>query len=324
MKKMYCTLIILMMCVAITNGEYNGECWIVSNGDTVYKLHANGAGDPNAIEGLTKASDVQVNPANGIVWIAVLASNAVFRYDPVAGAAGAADAFIQSPAIKAPTGISVNAADGTVWVACMDGVRKVSADGKSVLVEIIPPDGPANLEAGRFSVVVNPKDSSCWIADGKGPIARYDADGNKLADAPPMNEPKGGMSVDYQSNVWVADTQNHTLVRLSPEGEQLVKLEIRGPVSPSVNPKDGSVWVASNNNLLLNISAAGGTEKTFEVGMAIVAVSYSPAEEAIWIADLLGATFGGEVSKWTANGQQRFAIPVPAPSKVSIGFWEGN
>ena len=124
--------------------------------------------------------------------------------------------------------------------------------------------------------------------------------------------------------MWIADTQNHTLVRLSPDGKQLVKLEIQGPVSPSVNPKDGSVWVASNNNLLLKISAAGGTEKTFEVGMAIVAVSYSPAEEAIWIADLLGATFGGEVSKWTVNGKQHFAIPVPVPSKVSIGYWEGN
>lgn len=319
MKKLLNTIVLsLIMCVAIAHAQYNGECWIVSNGDTVYKLHANGAGDPSAIQDLTSASDVQVNPANGIVWIAVLAANAVFRYDPVAGT------FAQSPAIKSPTGISVNAADGTVWVACMDGVRKISADAKSILAEVIPPDGPANLEAGRFSVVVNSKDGSCWIADGKGPIARYDANANKLADAPPMNEPKGGMSVDYQSNVWIADTQNHSLVRLSPDGKQLVKLELQGPVSPSVNPKDGSVWVASNNNLLLKISATGVTEKTYEVGMAIVAVSYSPAEEAIWIADLLGATFGGEVSKWTVNGQQRFAIPVPAPSKVSIGFWEGN
>ena len=82
--------------------------------------------------------------------------------------------------------------------------------------------------------------------------------------------------------------------------------------------------VASNNSLLLKISATGTTEKTHEVGMAIVAVSYSPAEDEIWIADMLGSTFSGEVSKWTADGQRRFAIAVPIPSKVSIGFWEGN
>ena len=319
MKKLFWTAILFVICVAVVHSEYKGECWIVSNGDTVYKLHANGAGDPSAIQDLTNASDVQVNPVNGIVWIAVSAANTVFRYDPAAGT------FTQTPAIKSPTGISINAADGTVWIAGMDGVRKVSADAKSVLVEVIPPDGPANLEAGRFSVVVNPKDSSCWIADGKGPIARFDANGNKLADAPPMQEPKGGMSVDYQSNVWVADTQHDTLVRLSPDGEELVKIDnISQPVSPSVNPKDGSVWVAANNNTLMNITPTGGTQKSFEVGMAIVAVSYSPAEEEIWIADMLGATFSGEVSKWSKNGVRRFAIPVPAPSKVSIGFWEAN
>ena len=323
MKKMVWAVMLLLMCVSFGHAEYNGECWIVSSGMTVYKLHANGKGDPTAIENLTNASDVQVNPANGIVWIAVSASNTVFRYNPTAGTPE--EALTQSPAIKSPTGISINPSDGTVWIAGLDGVRKVSADGTSFLAEIIPPDGPANQDAGRFSVVVNPKDGSCWIADGKGPIARYDANGNKLATAPPMKEPKGGMSVDYQGNVWVADTQNNTLVRLSPDGKELVKIpDIKAPVSPSVNPKDGSVWVASNNNLLLKISPAGAIEKTYEVGMAIVAVSYSPAEEEIWIADMLGATFSGEVSKWTANGQRRFAIAVPQPSKVSIGFWEGN
>lgn len=319
MKKIVWIAMLLLLCVSFSYAEYNGECWIVSSGMTVYKLHANGKGDPTAIDNLTNASDVQVNPTNGVVWIAVSASNTVFRFDPAAGA------FTQTPDIKSPTGISINPADGTVWIAGLDGVRKVSADGKTVLAEVIPPDGPGNQDAGRFSVAVNPKDGSCWIADGKGPIARYDANGNKVATAPKMIEPKGGMSVDYQGNVWVADTQNNTLVRLSPDGQELVKIpDIKAPVSPSVNPKDGSVWVASNNNLLLRITPTGAIDKTYEVGMAIVAVSYSPADGEIWIADMLGATFSGEVSKWTASGQRRFAIAVPQPSKVSIGFWEGN
>ena len=319
MKKMVWTVILFMMCFVVGYGEYNSECWIVSNGDTVYKIHANGAGDLSSIQDMKNASDVQVNPVSGIVWIAVSADNVVFRYDPVAGT------FTQTPVIKSPTGISINPADGTIWIAGLDGVRKVSEDGKSILAEVIPPDGPANLDAGRFSVVVNPKDSSCWIADGKGPIGRYDATGNQIATAPPMQEPKGGMSVDYQGNVWIADTRHNTLVRLSPEGEELVKItDILNPVSPSVNPKDGSVWLATNNNMLLNLAASGTKQKEFEVGMAIVSVSYSPAEGEIWIADMLGSTFSGEVSKWTTNGKRRFAIAVPAPSKVSIGFWEDN
>ena len=318
MKIKIWAVILLMVFVGIAYGEYNGECWIISNGDTVYKLHANGAGDPTVVENLTNASDVQVNPVNGIVWIAVSASDVVIRYDPAAGA------FVQSPAIKSPTAISINPVDGTVWIGALDGVRRLSADGKTVLASVIPPDGPANQDPGRFNVVVNPKDGSCWIADGKGPIGRYDANGTQLATGPSMEEPKGGMSVDYQGNVWIADTNNDSLVRLSPDGNELIKLSIKAPVSPSVNPKDGSVWVASDNHLLLKITAAGATEKTYEVGMAITAVSFSPAENEIWIADMLGSTFSGEVSKWKANGDRRFAIAVPTPSKVSIGFWEGN
>ena len=319
MKKMLLAAMLFMMCVATGYGQYNGECWVVSGGDTVYKLHANGAADPSAIQDLKQASAVQVNPVNGIVWIAVSAANVVFRYDPAAGT------FTQTAEIKAPSGISINPVDGTVWIAGLDGVRKISADGKNILAQIIPPDGPANLDAGRFSVAVNPKDGSCWIADGKGPIGRYDANGTQIATAPPMKEPKGGMSVDYQGNVWVADTQHHVLVRLSPNGDELVKItDIRNPVSPSVNPKDGSVWLASNNNMLVNFSPTGTKVKEFEVGMAIIAVTYSPADGEIWVADLLGQSFQGEVSKWTAKGKKRFANAVPRPSTVSIGFWEGN
>ncbi|MCE2401790.1 hypothetical protein J4G08_13005 [Candidatus Poribacteria bacterium] len=318
-KKMMWTTLLFLMCVAAGHGQYNGECWVVSGGDTVYKLHANGAADPSAIQGLTNASAVQVNPVNGIVWIAVSAGNAVFRYDSATGA------FDQTPEIKAPTGISVNPADGTVWVAGLDGVRKISADGKDILAQVIPPDGPANLDSGRFSVAVNPKDGSCWITDGKGPIGRYDSNGNLLASAPPMDEPKGGLSVDYQGNVWIADTQHNRVVRLSPNGEVLVDLtDIPTPVSPSVNPKDGSVWLAGNNNMLINLSSTGTKLKEFEVGLAIVAVTFSPADSGIWIADMLGETFQGQVSKWAADGVRSFANAIPQPSTVSIGFWEGN
>ena len=319
MKKMIWVAMLFLMCIATGHGQYNGECWVVSGGVTVYKLHANGAADPDAIQGLTNASAVQVNPVTGIVWIAVSAGNAVFRHDPATGV------FTQTPTIKAPTGISVNPADGTVWIAGLDGVRNISANGKDILAQVIPPDGPANTDRGRFNMAVNPKDGSCWITDGKGPIGRYDANGNLLANAPPMDEPKGGLSVDYQGNVWIADTQHNRIVRLSPTGEVLVdKTDILNPVSPSVNPKDGSVWVAGNNTTLINLSPTGTKVKEFEVGGAIVAVTFSPADGGIWIADMLGETFTGQVSKWTANGVRSFANAIPQPSTVSIGFWEAN
>ena len=321
MKKMFWVVMLFVMCVATSYGQYNGECWVVSGGDTVYKLHANGNADPTVIPNLTQASAAEVNPANGVAWIAISAANAVFRFDQSTGE------FTQAPAIERPNMIAVNPADGTVWVAWLNGVSKLSSDGSEILAQVFPadynPEQP-NVETGRFSVAVNPKDGSVWIADARGPINRYDANGNQIATGPTMREPKGGVTVDYEGNAWVADSQFNQLIRISPTGQELVKLTITSPVSPRVNPKNGSVWVVSEQSILLNLSADGTKMGEFAAGMAVVGISLSPSDGGIWVADLLGATFTGEVSKYATNGTKLFANPIPQPSSVSVGFWEGN
>lgn len=322
MKKMFWVVMLFVMCVATSYGQYNGECWVVSGGDTVYKLHANGNADPTVIPNLAQASAAEVNPTNGVAWIAISASNAVFRYDQAAQPPD--EPFIKAPDIKRPNMISVNPADGTVWVAWLDGVSKLSSDGKQILTQVIPAGGPPNVETGRFNVAVNPKDGSVWITDGRGPINRYDANGNQIATGPTMQEPKGGVAVDYDGNAWVADSQFNTLIRISPTGQELLKLTITSPVSPRVNPKDGSVWVVSEQSMLLNLSADGTRRHEFPAGMAVVGISLSPSDNGIWVADLLGATFSGEVSKFSTDGTKLFANPIPQPSSVSVGFWEGN
>lgn len=319
MKKVFWVAVLFVMSVATSYGQYNGECWVVSGGDTVYKLHANGNADPTVIPNLTQASAAEVNPADGVAWIAISAANAVFRFDQSTGE------FTQAPAIERPNMISVNPADGTVWVAWLHGVSKLSSDGKQILAQVVPAGGPPNVETGRFNVAVNPKDGSVWITDARGPINRYDANGNPIATGPTMQEPKAGVAVDYAGNAWVADSQFNTLVRVSPTGQELVKITtIPSPTSPRINPKDGSVWVVSNQSMLVNLSADGTKMSEFPAGMAVVGISLSPADNGIWVADMLGATFTGEVSKFSTNGTKLFANPIPQPSSVSVGFWEGN
>ena len=322
MKKVFWVAVLFVMCVATSYGQYNGECWVVSGGDTVYKLHANGNADPTVIPDLTQASAAEVNPANGVAWIAISAANAVFRFDQSTGE------FTQAPAIERPNMISVNPADGTVWVAWLNGVLKLSSDGKQILAQIFPadynPERP-NVETGRFNVAVNPKDGSCWVTDARGPINRYDANGTLIATGPVMQEPKAGIAVDYEGNAWVADSQFSTLLRVSATGQELVKITtIPSPTSPRINPKDGSVWVVSSQSMLVNLSADGTKVSEFAAGMAVVGISLSPADNGIWVADMLGATFTGEVSKFSTNGTKLFANPIPQPSSVSAGFWEGN
>ena len=322
MKKVFWVAVLFVMCVATSYGQYNGECWVVSGGDTVYKLHANGNADPTVIPDLTQASAAEVNPANGVAWIAISAANAVFRFDQSTGE------FTKAPDIERPNMISVNPADGTVWVAWLNGVLKLSSDGKQILAQVFPedynPEQP-NVETGRFNVAVNPKDGSCWVTDARGPINRYDANGILIATGPTMQEPKAGVAVDYEGNAWVADSQFSTLLRVSATGQELVKITtIPSPTSPRINPKDGSVWVVSSQSMLVNLSADGTKMGEFAAGMAVVGISLSPADNGIWVADMLGATFTGEVSKFSTNGTKLFANPIPQPSSVSAGFWEGN
>ena len=319
MKKVFWVAALFVMSVATSYGQYNGECWVVSGGDTVYKLHANGNADPTVIPNLTQASAAEVNPTDGVAWIAISAANAVFRFDQSTGE------FTQAPAIERPNMISVNPSDGTVWVAGLNGAWKLSSDGKQILAQVIPQGGNPNVETGRFNVAVNPKDGSCWIADARGPINRYDANGALIATGPTMQEPKAGVAVDYEGNAWVADSQFNSLVRVSATGQELAKITtIPSPTSPRINPKDGSVWVVSNQSMLINLSADGTKMTEFPAGMAVVGISLSPADDGIWVADMLGATFTGEVSKFSTNGTKLFANPIPQPSSVSVGFWEGN
>ncbi len=306
-KKFWVAMVLSVMCVATTYGQYNGECWVVSEGSTIYKLYSNGNADMNVIPNLTQASAAEVNPADGVVWIAVSAANTVYRYNPNSGA------FLEIPDINRPSMISINPEDGSAWIAGYDGVKKVSGDGTQIL---------AHIEAHEPAVAVNPKDGSCWITNARGPIARYDAAGNKVADAPPMGEPKG-VTVDYEGNAWVADSQHSILVRLSPAGEKLVELtDIPNPTSPRINPKDGSLWVVSQQSMLVNLAKDGTKVTEFPAGMAILAISISPEDNGIWVADMLGESFQGEVSKFSAKGVKIFANAIKQPSSVSVGYWK--
>ncbi len=317
MKKLFLVVMLLGLAVATSYGQYNGECWVVSGGETIYKLYANGQADPTVIPNLTQASAAEVNPADGVVWIAVSAANTVYRYDPNSGA------FSEIPDITRPNQIAINPADGSAWIAGLDAVKKISL-AKDAETGELTWQIAATIPAHEPAVAVNPRDGSAWITNARGPIARYDAAGNKVADAPSMGEPKG-VTVDYEGNAWIADSQHSVLMRVSASGQKLVEItDIPNPTSPRINVTDGSVWVVSQQSMLMNLGTDGSKRTEFLAGMAIVAIALSPTDGGIWIADLLGETFQGEISKWTAGGQQEFKNPIPQPSSLSVGYWTGN
>ena len=309
-------LVLIVVSLNPLHASYNGECWVVSGGDTVYKLNADGLADPTIIPGLTQAQAAVVNPQSGVVWIAVSAANAVFRYDPAEQDPN--QAFITLPPVERPHSVSVNTTDGTVWIGGINSVQKFSADGRQVLATVAGVHEP--------TVAVNSTDGSCWVTDSRGAIARYSASGAAAATSPvKLKEPKY-VAVNSQSgNAWVTDPHANVIVKLNPSGQELLRVaDLKLPSSPSVNQKNGTLWVVADGNTLVKLSADGQQLIQVPAGMAVLSICVSSQDNSVWVADQFGSTFQGGVSKFSADGQQLFENPIPQPSFVSVGNWAGQ
>ncbi len=306
-------LLITVLLINNLHAEYNGECWVVSNGDTVRKLYPDGKADQREIPNLTQAQTAEVNPRDGTVWIAVSAANTVYKFNPTSGE------FIPIPNIKRPHSVSINPVDGTVWIGGLDVVVKVSSAGQ-VLATI-----PGVYEP---EVAVNLTDGSCWVTDSRGKVARYDSSGALVVTSPAkLTEPKYVTVNSKTGDAWVADMQANILVKLDANGRELVRLtDIPLPTSPQVNSQDGSLWVVADSSSLIKLSANGQRIKEIQnVGLAILAISLDPKDGSLWIADQLGSTFQGEVSKYSADGRKLFGTSeIQMPSYVSVGYWAGE
>ena len=305
-------LVLIVVSLASLHANYNGECWVVSGGDTVYKLNADGLADPTIIPGLTQAQAAVVDPQSGVVWIAVSAANAVYRFDPQTVA------FTQLPPIERPHAVSVNPTDGTVWIGGINTVQKFSADGTQILVSITGVHEP--------EVAVNTTDGSCWVTDSRGTIARYSAAGAAAATSPvKLSEPKY-VAVNSQSgNAWVTDPHAGIIVKLNPSGQEVLRItDLKLPGSPSVDQRSGNLWVVADSSTLVKLSADGQKLMEIPAGMVILSISVYSQDGSVWVADQFGSTFQGGVSKFSADGQQLFENPIPQPSFVSVGNWMGQ
>ena len=309
-------LVLIVASLNPLHASYNGECWVISGGDTVYKLNADGLADPTIIPGLTQAQAAVVNPQNGIVWIAVSAANVVYRFNPASQDQN--QMFIKLPPVERPHSVSVNPTDGTVWIGGINSVQKFSADGAQVLATVTGVHEP--------TVAVNSTDGSCWVTDSRGTIARYSAAGAVAATSPvKLKEPKY-VAVNSQSgNAWVTDPHANVIVKLSPSGQELLRVaDLKLPSSPSVNQKNGTLWVVADGNTLVKLSTDGQQLMQVPAGMAVLSICVSSQDNSVWVADQFGSTFQGGVSKFSADGQQLFENPIPQPSFVSVGNWAGQ
>jgi DNA-binding beta-propeller fold protein YncE len=120
--------------------------------------------------------------------------------------------------------LSVDQADGSVWIADTDHneVVKLDTDGVELVRVNVGPEP-------RF-VVANPTDGGAWVAIGiygvpsAEPLKRLDADGNVIAISDIIFTGGGvrGLDIAPDGTVWVSEMFAHKIHKLSPTGELLL------------------------------------------------------------------------------------------------------
>lgn len=220
-----------------------------------------------------RAQDAFGNSAS--VTAVVFVGKPVFSF-----AIGRKDSHVIVNKIKNPTGIAVRA-DGHIWVAATDEDELLLLTSSGAVVAEV--DGDRDHGHGRHG-------------HGRG----HDDDEDDLSFKNPQ-----GLALDAADNLYVADKGNDRVLKLSPDGSQvllqLAKLDGHGRPKPGSGPGElrhpqdvavdgnGDIYVADSGNVRIQVFDSSGTFlrqfgpgvllSTSEVrGIALTA-------EGLWVSD---------------------------------------
>jgi len=236
---------------------FNSTIRKVTTGGVVTSLAgSNGRGSadgPGSVARFKFPGGVAVDEA-GIVYIADSSNYLIRRVSPegdvttlagVAGEYGSSDGSGAAARFSAPEGVAVDGA-GDLYVA----------DSYNNTIRKVTPSGVVSTLAGSAG--------NAGSANGTGTAARF-------------NLPKG-VAVDGDGNVYVADTDNHTLRKVTPGG-LVTTLAGSAGIWGSTNgtgsaarfhrpngvavDRDGNVYVADSANNLIRKVTPGGVVTTF-------------------------------------------------------------
>lgn len=217
---------------------------------------------------------------------------------------------MQIQGFSQPLSLSINASDGSCWVADTDAisVKKLSATGQK-LATLDPPV----FESQPASVAVDPRDGSCWVAT-RDTIYKFSSDAKQLSKSGGFNEPVITVN-PTNGECWVADSSNARVVRLSAAGKQLGVMQIEGisqPKSISINPKDSTCWVLDAfTHKVVKLSADGKVlveAAAAPPGGAIMSTYLSASPDGgCWVAVMIDM-MNDQVIKLSADGKEVLKI----------------
>lgn len=220
---------------------------------------------------------------------------------------------------------------GCVWVIEKGNKSlKKFTDNGILLFEI---DGFNNPSAVR----VNPRDKSCWVADGSyngspGTIYRISFNGDTIKTLGTFVDPQDIDVYILEKDIWVVDAKQNTLTCISPINFS-IKKTITGFLHPQaldIDQPSREVWVADTDNDRVvkinfdvpdnyNVNVDSGYHQIIDVSDP-VDITCDQNDDAVWIAQ----RFQNKVT-YIKNGYDPYVIAdLVQPMCVQAGIYSGE
>jgi DNA-binding beta-propeller fold protein YncE len=209
----------------------------------------------------------------------------VFAFLPALTSAAGAEEMREvwrSP-FGAPSAVSVNTHDGSVWAATGASLMHLSARGET----LSQTDG----FWGPTSVSANPVDGTCWVVDtppwgvaASPTVIHLAADGTRMAVYSGLSSPTAVVVDPTDGSCWVADRGPAGVAHLSVASEVLWQSgDLGGADAVSVDPGDGSLWVGTAAEVV-HLEAEGTVLSRSPVAGHVPSVSVDLRDGSCWAA----------------------------------------
>jgi PKD repeat protein len=271
-------------CVSVNVTD--GSCWVADTGnDQVAHLDAAG-GELWRGGAFSLPLWVSVSSSDGSCWMADWGNGELVHLaEDGTELARTAGEFSEG---EGPVCVSVNPNDGSCWTVGGWDRGHVAADGTILFWTPVDADEP-------WCISVDPADGSYWTGYyGNARIAHRRANSGLIWQGGYLNLP-AGLSVNRADNsCWATDnvrTMTNGLFHLAEDGTEVWRLAGKpayGVQTTSVNPTNGSCWVANTINYgVFHVGADGswlwaGAPNQFWDSLS---VSVNPADGSCWAAD---------------------------------------
>jgi len=306
------------------------EVWIdkavwVASGNNIVELS-----NDNWIAGFSTPACVCANTIDGSSWVADTNNNRIKKLSPAGALLVTLTGFSLPSAVSVNSVFLVNGRE-TVWVADTNGnrIRRIYWNGSSWTYDNITGFSQPSSVSVNPNEIVNARET-CWVADTAGNrIRRIYWNGSSWTydNITGFSTPRGvavntNEKVGGRSTCWVANTGANDVRKIywrstGKPGYIYQSLNMgkdSSPRSVSVNPTDGSCWLANsgtsstNGNRIRKLSCPGAGSITILLTVTGFSTPYfvssNPADGSCWIAN----RGNNQVVKVDAEGNEEFRI----------------